>query len=79
MPMLGTGRPLRQFIYSVDLGRLFVDGDAVVAEIHVDVTHRTSGRRAALDELHHWVVRDRQVVRYRPFLDTAAMIELFGP
>ncbi|MCC6184027.1 MAG: nuclear transport factor 2 family protein [Microthrixaceae bacterium] len=66
-------------MHSFDLGRLFVDGDAVVAEIHLEVTHRTSGRRAALDELHHWVVRDGQVVRYRPFLDTAAMIELFGP
>lgn len=62
-----------------DVGRLFVDGDAVVAEVHFEATHRATGRRAAIDELHHWVVRDGQVVRYRPYVDTAALIELFRP
>ena len=62
-----------------DVGRCFVDGDAVVAEIHLEATHRTTGRRAAIDELHHWIVRDGQAVRYRPYVDTAALIELFRP
>lgn len=62
-----------------DVGRLFVDGDAVVAEIHFEATHRETGKRTAIDELHHWVVRDGQVVRYRPYLDTAALIELYRP
>lgn len=62
-----------------DVGRLFAGGDAVVAEIHLEATHRSTGRRVALDELHHWVVRDGLAVRYRPYLDTAALIELFRP
>lgn len=64
-------------VHSFDLGRLLVDGDNVVAEIRLEVTHRSTGRRGTFDELHHWVVRDGLVVRYRPYLDTAAMIELF--
>ena len=62
-----------------EVGRCFVDGDAVVAEIHLEATHRATGKRAVLDELHHWVVRDGLAVRYRPYLDTAALIELFRP
>lgn len=66
-------------IHVFEVRRLLVDGDVVVAEIHLDATHRPTGRRAALDELHHWVVRDGRVVRYRPYVDTAALIELFRP
>lgn len=62
-----------------EVGRLFVDGDTVVAEVHLEATHRRTGKRASLDELHHWVVRDGQVVRYRPHVDTAELIELFRP
>jgi ketosteroid isomerase-like protein len=64
-------------IHVFEIGRLFVDGDAVVAEVHLETTHRETGKRATLDELHHWVVREGQVVRYRPYVDTAALIELF--
>lgn len=62
-----------------DVGRCLVDGDTVVAEVHFDATHRVSGKRGVIDELHHWVVRDGLAVRYRPFVDTAALIELFRP
>jgi ketosteroid isomerase-like protein len=62
-----------------DVGRRFVDGDAVVAEVHFEATHRTTGKRAVIDELHHWIVRDGLAVRYRPYVDTAALIELFTP
>jgi ketosteroid isomerase-like protein len=60
-----------------DVGRVLTEGDVVIVEVHLEATHRDTGKRAALDELHHWVVRDGQVVRYRPFVDTAALIDLF--
>lgn len=62
-----------------EVGTLFLDGDTVVAEIHFEATHRHTGKRASIDELHHWVVRDGQAVRYRPYVDTAELIELFRP
>jgi ketosteroid isomerase-like protein len=55
------------------------DGDIVIVEVRLDCTHRTTAKRAQFDELHHWVVRDGRAVRYRPFVDTASMIELFRP
>ena len=66
-------------MHRFEVGRLLHDGDTVVAEVHLEATHRTTGKRASIDELHHWVVRDGLVVRYRPYLDTAALIELFRP
>ena len=72
----GVGR-LEMHVFEV--ARLLVDGDTVVAEIHLEASHRSTGARAAIDELHHWTVRDGLVVRYRPYLDTAALIELFRP
>jgi len=42
-------------------------------------TASPTGKRAVIDELHHWVVRDGLAVRYRPYVDTAALIELFRP
>lgn len=56
---------------------LHADGDVVLAELRLDVTHRSTGRRAAFEEIHHWVVRDGVVVRFRPFVDTATMIEIY--
>lgn len=90
VPMLrnGIGHPAaeRYFggvaqleMHAFDVGRLLVDGDTVVAEIRFEATHRSTAKRAVLDELHHWTVREGQVVRYRPYLDTAELIELFRP
>lgn len=66
-------------MHTFDVGRCFVDGDTVVAEIGFEASHRSTGRRAVIDELHHWTVRDGLVVRYRPYVDTAALIDLFRP
>lgn len=66
-------------IHVFDVGHVFVDGATVVVEIHIDATHRGTGKRAVIDELHHWTVRDGLAVRYRPYLDTAALIEIFRP
>lgn len=66
-------------IHAFDVARLLVDADVVVAEVHLEATHRGTAKRASLDELHHWVVRDGLVVRYRPYADTAALIDLFRP
>ena len=62
-----------------EVGRLLVDNEVVVAEIRFAATHRVTAKHAALDELHHWTVRNGLVVRYRPYLDTAALIEIFRP
>lgn len=62
-----------------DVGRCFVDGDTVVAEVHVDVTHRDTSKRAQLDELHYWVIREGLAVRFRTYVDTATLIELYRP
>ncbi|MBX3287068.1 MAG: nuclear transport factor 2 family protein [Actinobacteria bacterium] len=90
VPMLrnGIGHPAAQRyfegvgqleVHAFDVGRLLVAGDVVVAEVHLEVTHRHTEKRMSLDELHHWVVRDGLVVRYRPYLDTAGLIDLFRP
>ncbi len=90
VPMLrhGIGHPAVEHYFGgvaqlefhvFDVGRCFVDGDAVVAEVHFEATHRGTGKRAVIDELHHWIVREGLAVRYRPFVDTAALIELYRP
>ena len=66
-------------IHVFEISRLLVDGDVAVAEVHFEATHRTTGRRASIDELHHWTVRDGVVVRYRPYVDTARLIQLYLP
>lgn len=60
-----------------DVGGITVDGDEAFAKIHFEATHRKTGKRAVIDEVHHWIVRDGLAVRYRPYVDTAALIELF--
>ena len=56
-----------------------VDGDVVLVELRLDLSHRTTGKRAQLEEIHHWTVRDGLAVRYRPFVDTATLVEVFRP
>ena len=61
-----------------DVGRSFVDDDAVVAEIHFDATHRVTGKRAAIDELHHWIVPDGLAVA-TALRGHCRVIEMFRP
>jgi ketosteroid isomerase-like protein len=56
--------------------RFLVDGDHVYVELDLDVEHRGTGKRARFGEIHHFEVRDGLVVRYRNFLDSAALIDL---
>lgn len=53
------------------------DDDVVIVLVLADVTHRATGRRKKLHEVHHWTIRSGKAIRYRPFSDTAAMIELY--
>ena len=55
----------------------YVDGDVVLVELVLDFSHRTTGKRAHVDEIHRFVVREGRVVHYRPYADTAAIIEAF--
>lgn len=66
-------------VQAFDVDRILVDGDVAVAEIRLQAAHRGTGRRASMAELHHWTVRDGQVVRYRPYLDPTALIEIYRP
>lgn len=59
--------------------RFLVDGDTVIVELELEVTHRTTGKRARLEEIHRFTVEQGLVVRYRPFVDTATLIELYRP
>ena len=54
-------------------------GDTVLVEVAIDFTCRPTGKRGRFEEIHHWVVRNGVVVRYRPFVDTATFIELWRP
>jgi ketosteroid isomerase-like protein len=56
-----------------------VVGDVVLVELGLDFTHRGTGKRVRLDEIHRFVVRDGKIVHYRPYCDTAAFIDLFTP
>ena len=65
--------------HAFDVVRMLVDGDVVLVEVHLDCTHRTTGKRAQIDEVHHWTVRNGLAVRYRNHADTATMIEVYRP
>lgn len=58
---------------------LYADGDRVLVRLRLAFTHRGTGRSAELDEVHRFEVRDGRVVHYRPYADTAAIIEAFRP
>jgi len=66
-------------IHAFEPHAFHVAGDTVLVEIRTDFTHRGTGKRGRFDELHHWIVRDGRVVRYRPFVDTATFIEVHRP
>lgn len=50
----------------------------VMAVLDLDMTVRTTGARVAFDEVHVFTVRNGKIVRYRPFLDTAQLIEAYS-
>jgi ketosteroid isomerase-like protein len=56
-----------------------VADEVVLVELRLDLSHRVTGKRAQIAELHRFVVREGKIVHYRPYLDTAAMIELHRP
>ena len=66
-------------IHAFEPRAFHAQGDEVLVEISMDFTCRPTGKRGRFDEIHHWVVRDGLVVRYRPFVDTATFIELWRP
>lgn len=65
--------------HAFDVQAFHADGDVVLAEVHFEATHRTTGTRLSMDEIHRWVVRDGRAVQYRPYLDTATLIEAYRP
>lgn len=58
---------------------MVTDGDTVLARIELAFTHTVTGKRAHLEEMHRFVVRDGRIVLYRPYIDTATLIEAFRP
>jgi ketosteroid isomerase-like protein len=57
----------------------FADGDDVVVILDLDYTARPTGRRVVIEEVHHFTFgAGGKIVRYRPFLDTATVIEAYG-
>lgn len=52
-------------------------GDVVLSVIDAELTVRATGKRIRFDEVHEFTVRDGKVVRYRPHVDTAMLIDAF--
>ena len=56
-----------------------VDGEQVVSVIDEDYTVRATGRRVRTVAVHHFTVgADARIVRYRPIVDTEAMITAYA-
>jgi ketosteroid isomerase-like protein len=67
-------------ISTFELRQALAEGDTVLTVMHIAFTHRTTGKSLAMDEVHHFTVSgDGLVTRYRPFVDTASLIEAFRP
>jgi ketosteroid isomerase-like protein len=90
VPMLKNGRGhgavLHYFsgvavmgISQFDLRAFHVDGPVVLVELTIGFTHTTTGRSVTMDEIHRWEIVDGLIARYRPFVDTATLIEAFRP
>ena len=53
-------------------------GRAVVARLRIHLRHPRTGKSVDLDELHHYEFGDDdRIVRYRPFSNTAGIIEIY--
>lgn len=58
---------------------VFGQGRQVVAEVVIDCTYQSTGRRVRDEELHLWTFNDEgQVVRFRHYLDTAKHMHAAG-
>ena len=58
-------------IEAFEVQKLFVEGDEVIATIHIEFKVHSTGKRVRDRELHHWTFgRDGKVVRFRHVLDT---------
>ena len=56
-----------------------VDGDQVVSVIEEDYTVRATGRRVRTVGVHHFTLGpDGRIVRYRPVVDTEAMMTAYA-
>ncbi|MBP6902730.1 MAG: nuclear transport factor 2 family protein [Burkholderiaceae bacterium] len=62
-----------------EVGRFLADQEVVVTEIEFEARHRGNGRSISSAELHHWTVDRGLAIRFRPYVDTAALIELYRP
>lgn len=57
----------------------WVDGNIVIVELVLDFTHRITGKRLRVDEIHRFTLNGAgKIVRYRPYADTAAIIYAFS-
>lgn len=56
----------------------FADGDDVLVVLDLEYTVRPTGTKVAMEEIHHFTLDGHgQIVRYRPFLDTAGLIAAY--
>jgi uncharacterized protein (TIGR02246 family) len=59
--------------FEVEVDRLVVDGDTVIAITTTSGTYRSSGVRASARAAHLYVVRDGLITRMESFEDTASL------
>lgn len=55
------------------------EGDRVLAQIRLDATIRTTGKRLTTTEVHAFRVRDGMIVEYSPVVDGYAFVNAFSP
>lgn len=54
------------------------DGRTVVARLRIHIRHPGTGKDIDLDEIHRYELgEDGRIVRYRPYTDTAGIIEIY--
>jgi ketosteroid isomerase-like protein len=50
----------------------------VVARVRIHIRHPRTGKDIELDEIHRYEFgEDGRIVRYRPYTDTAGVIEIY--
>ena len=58
--------------------QFIVDGRTVLVRLRIHIRHPETGKDVDLDEIHLWEVgEDGRVVRYRPYSDTAGIIDIY--
>jgi ketosteroid isomerase-like protein len=58
--------------------RFLTDGRTVLVQLRIHVRHPGTSKDVDMDEIHRWEVGDDgRIVQYRPYTDTAGLIDIY--